>query len=220
MDYARRLGMSSRETDAALKKHKGDLRNYVRTLKDRYDLACKRLESEHRKREFSQWSALSQAKHKGEKEEQYDKILQQRARLSLEVRFQSVLSKARLYDSRAKSPSLGGNGGANSDSPLGPPGTFTGQPPTIDLEDSLRVIEKHIERMEARVDAFLGLCPPVSLTEKEKGELLDQLAGMHSKVVSESFPELGSQRTVEKHRLDRATMRGVEVSPSTGEVKT
>lgn len=219
MDYAKRLGMTSRETDGALAKHKGDLKNYVRTLRDRVATANKHLESAHRKREFEQWSMVSQARHAGEKQEYYARVLDQRARLSIEVRLQSVLRRAALYDSNAKSPALGSNGGQNADSPLGPPGSFTGQPPSIDLEDSLRVIEKHVERMEKRVDGFLGLCAPEALTEKEKGELLDSLVGLHSKVVSESFPELGSQRTVEKHRLDRATMRGVEVSPSTGEEK-
>ena len=219
MDYAKRLGMSSRETDSALSKHKGDLKNYVRTLRDRVAVANRHLESAHRKREFEQWSMVSEAKHAGEKQEYYQRVLDQRARLSIEVRLQSVLRRAALYDSNAKSPALGSNGGQNADSPLGPPGSFTGQPPTIDLDTSLKIIERHVERMEQRVDAFLGLCPPVQFTEKEKGELLDSLKGMHSAQVSESFPELGSQRTIEKWRVDRATMRGVEVSPSTGEVK-
>ncbi len=213
--YAKQLGMSSREIDGALNKHRHDLRTYVRTLGDRVAAANRHLETEHSKRWYEQESIKSQARHDEEKTNYHHGVVEKRKNQSLEMRLQSVLARARLYDSRAKSPSLGGNGGANSEAPLGPPGSFTGQPPTIDLEDSKRVIEKHLERMEAKVDGYLGLRPPVAWSEKEKRELLKSLEGMHSAQVAEAFSELGSQRTIEKWRLELDP----SCSPSTGVAK-
>lgn len=215
-----KLGMKPLAIDKAVSKHRTDLRTYYRKLRDRNRVANAHLESEHNRRWFDQESIKSEVRHKKEKEEQHRQRLQQRAQLPLGHRLQSVLAKAQMYDSRAKSPSLGHDGGVSAEGPLGPPGAFTDQPPMIDLQPSTLIIEKHLERMEARVDAFLGLRPPVQWTEKEKAELLDSLVGIHSAEVAASFPELGSQRTIEIWRKDRAETRGIEVHPSTGVTKT
>lgn len=208
------LGMSAREIDGAIRKHSGDLKGYLRTLKDRRRKADKDFEKLHNDRWYEQERIKADAVHTEAKNEAYTELLQRRAKSSLAQRLQSCFAYLELTDTRAGTTSFAdatSSGTMDSKIPTG-----LGDKPLINTEPHVTIITRHLEQLEAKVDAARGLRRPIVDSPAERIRLLDSLVGVHSKDVARDFPELGSQRTIENWRAELGRERNAPVRPSTG----